>query len=51
MGFERVYKRNGLNCVDINGTCTYLPDNLSGVDGFYIEDVFYARVVIVETSI
>jgi hypothetical protein len=48
---KKVYKRNGLNCVDMNGTYTYLPDDLSKVNGQYIAGEFYVSVVIVQTSI
>ncbi len=48
---QKVYKRNKLNCVDLNGTYTYLPDDLSKVDGVYVDGEFYARIVIVQTSV
>jgi hypothetical protein len=51
MELIKVYKRNGLNCIDMNGTYTYLPDNLSLVDGEYIDGEYYAKIVIVETSV
>lgn len=47
----KVYKRNGLNCVDMNGTYTYLPDDLSLIRGEWIDGEYYAEIVIVETSV
>ena len=47
----KVYKRNGMNCVDLNGTYTYLPDDLSMVHGKWIDGEFYSEIVIVQTSV
>lgn len=48
---KKVYKRNGLNCVDMNGSYTYLPDNLNLVEGEWVKGEFYIRTIIVNTSI
>ena len=47
----KVYKRNGLNCVDANGTYTYLPDDLNLVDGEWINGEYYVYFVTVDISI
>jgi hypothetical protein len=47
----KVYKRNGMNCVDLNGTYTYLPDDLSKVAGKWVGGEFYSEIVIVQTSV
>ena len=47
----KVYKRNGMNCIDINGTYTYLPDDLSKVAGKWIDGEFYSEIVIVQTTV
>ena len=47
----KVYKRNGLNCADTNGTYTYLPDDLNLVRGEWIDDEYYVEIVVVETSV
>jgi hypothetical protein len=51
MELLKVYKRSGLNCVDMNGCYTYLPDDLSKIVGKYIDDEFYVETVIVKTSV
>lgn len=48
---EKVYKRNGMNCVNINGTYTYLPQDLRKVNGVFIDGEFYIQTVIVEISV
>lgn len=47
----KVYKRNGLNCADMNDTYTYLPDDLSLIRGEWIDGEYYVEIVIVETSV
>ena len=47
----KVYKRDGMNCVDLNGTYTYLPDDLSVVPGKWIDGEYYSEIAIVQTSI
>lgn len=47
----KVYKRRGINCVDLNGTYTYLPDDLSKVPGKWIDGEYYSEVVTVQTSV
>jgi len=47
----KVYKRDGMNSVDLNGTYTYLPDDLSKVPGQWIDGEYYAEVAIVQTSV
>jgi len=51
MEHAKVYKRDDMNCVDLNGTYTYLPDDLSKVPGKWINGEYYTEVVIVETSV
>ena len=51
MEYAKVYKRNGMNCVDLNGTYTYLPDDLSKVAGKWVGGEFYSEVVIVQISV
>ena len=50
-GLAKVYKRNGLNCVDLNGTYTYLPDDLSLIPGEWIDGEYYCETVVVQTSV
>lgn len=47
-GFQKVYKRNGLNCVDGNNGYTYLPDDLSKVGAIQIDGEFYVPYIIVK---
>lgn len=47
----KIYKRSGLNCVDLNGTCTYLPDNLELLNVKYINGEPHARVATVNISV
>lgn len=49
--YVEVYKKNGLNCVDMNGTQTYLPDDLSLVGAVEIEGNYFIPTVIVNISI
>jgi len=49
--YAKVYKRNGMNCVDLNGTQTYLPDDLSKVPGKWIDGEYYSETVTVQTSV
>ena len=47
----KVYKRNGLNCVDMNGTYTYLPDDPKLFNGIEIDGEMYTEVITVNTSV
>ena len=47
----KVYKRDGMNCIDLNNTYTYLPNDLSLVNAEYIEGEFYIRTIIVKTTV
>jgi len=51
MEYAKVYKRNGMNCVDLNGTFTYLPDDLSLVPGKWINGEYYGEIVVVQTTV
>lgn len=48
---KKVYKRNGRNCVDMNDTYTYLPDDLTKVNAICIDGEYYIKPVIVNISI
>lgn len=47
----KVYKRNGMNCVDLNGTYTYLPNDLGKVPGKWIDGEYCSEIVTVQTSV
>ena len=51
MEYAKVYKRNGMNCVDLNSTYMYLPDDLSKVTGKWVGGKYYIEVLIVQTSV
>lgn len=40
---RKVYVRNGRNCADINGTYSYLPDDLSKVETVTINGEMYIK--------
>lgn len=46
-----VYKRNGLNCVDMNNSYTYLPNDLSKVNAVLVDGKWFIKPVVVEISI
>jgi len=47
----KVYKRNGMNCVDLNETHTYLPNDLNKVPGQWVDGEYYSEVAVVQTSV
>ena len=51
MEYSKVYTRDEMNCVDLNGTYTYLPNDLTKVPGKWVDGEYYIEIVIVPTSV